>query len=315
MDSVEPTTSACWPLVGRGEELERCVEALTSGQVRAVFVHGPAGVGKTRLAEEVVGRITKVGRATQRVRASLASSALPLGAVAHLLPSDVLDRSFDPLSVYAGVVASLRVARAGRGPLVILVDDAQWLDQTSAVLFGQLLDGGELALVGTVRTGEDAPPAVAGLWRRDDVGRVDLGELTYADVDALLHLVLGGPVDHGAIARLWSASAGNPLFVRELVLARARRWRPRPAAFGVVARRDARQHAAPVGDHQQAHCRRKRVGAFRARRPRGLGQRRAARAHGPVRCRGSGGVGARRVGRGARRPAAAVGRPRSSTSW
>ena len=218
MGRVEPTTSARWPLVGRGEELERCVEALTSGQVRAVFVHGPAGVGKTRLAEEVVGRITKVGRATQRVRASLASSALPLGAVAHLLPSDVLDRSFDPLSVYAGVVASLRVARAGRGPLVILVDDAQWLDQTSAVLFGQLLDGGELALVGTVRTGEDAPPAVAGLWRRDDVGRVDLGELTYADVDALLHLVLGGPVDHGAIARLWSASAGNPLFVRELVL-------------------------------------------------------------------------------------------------
>ena len=60
--------------------------------------------------------------------------------------------------------------------------------------------------------------AVAGLWRRDDIVRVDLTELTYDDVDSLLHLALGGPVDRSAVDRVWAASAGNALFVRELVL-------------------------------------------------------------------------------------------------
>ena len=183
-----------------------------------MFVHGAAGVGKSRLAEEVVARATSAGRATMRVRASVASSTIPLGAIAHLVPTEVLDQRFDPLSVYAGIVASLRVVRAGRGPLVVLVDDAQWLDATSAALLGQLLDGGEIAVVATVRTGEVVPDAVAGLWRRDDVVRVDLTELTYDDVDSLLHLALGGPVDRSAVDRVWAASAGNALFVRELVL-------------------------------------------------------------------------------------------------
>src|SRR6478609_3227315 len=207
-----------WPLIGRSVDLERCVDALNSGEFGAVFIHGAAGVGKSRLAEEVVVRATSTGRATMRVRASVASTSIPLGAIAHLLPTELLDQRFDPLSVYAGVVASLRVVRAGRSPLVILVDDAQWLDATSAALLGQLLDGGEIAVVATVRTGEAVPDAVAGLWRRDDVVRVDLTTLTYDDVDSLLHLALGGPVDRNAVDRVWAASAGNALFVRELVL-------------------------------------------------------------------------------------------------
>ena len=168
------------------------------------------GVGKSRLAEEIVGRITNVERATVRVRANLASAAIPLGAVAHLLPMDLLDGRFDPLTVYGRVVASLRADRAGRGPLVVLVDDAHWLDPTSAALLGQLLDGGEITVVGTVRTGEGVSATVAGVWSRDDVRRLDLTELTFDDADSLLHLALGGPIDRQAISRLWSASAGTP---------------------------------------------------------------------------------------------------------
>ena len=215
---MERTVSARWPLVGRGEDLDASCTALAEGEVRALFIHGAAGVGKSRLAEEIVGRITNVGRATVRVRASLASATIPLGALAHLLPMDLLDGRFDPLSVYGRVVASLRAERAGRGPLVVLVDDAHWLDPTSAALVGQLLDGGEIMVVGTVRTGEAVTAAVAGLWSRDDVRRLDLTELTFDDADTLLHLALGGPIDRQAISRLWAASAGNPLILRELVL-------------------------------------------------------------------------------------------------
>ena len=250
-----------WPLIGRSIDLERCVEALADGETGAVFIHGAAGVGKSRLAEEVVARATSAGRATMRVRASVASSSIPLGAVAHLLPTELLDQRFDPLSVYGGVVASLRGVSAGSGRLVVLVDDVQWLDATSVALLGQLLDGGEIAVVATVRTGEDAPDAVVGLWRRDDVVRVDLTELTYDDVDSLLHLALGGPVDRGAVDRVWSASAGNALFVRELVLAALSPWRSGRASLGVVADRLAGDDAAFVGDRRAAGARRRRSGA------------------------------------------------------
>lgn len=218
MDLVESSATTRWPLVGRREEVEQCVAALATGEVRAVFVHGAAGVGKSRLAEEIVQQLTGCGWTTMWVRASVASSAIPLGALAHLLPTDLLDRRFDPLSVYGGVVAGLRAGRAERGRLIILVDDVQWLDPTAAALLGQLMDGGEVGLVGTVRSGEPAPEAVSGLWNRSDASRIDLRLLTFEDVDTLLHLVLGGPVDQQATNRIWAASKGNALYVRELVL-------------------------------------------------------------------------------------------------
>ena len=278
---VERTVSARWPLVGRGEDLDASCTALAEGEVRALFIHGAAGVGKSRLAEEIVGRITNVGRATVRVRASLASATIPLGALAHLLPMDLLDGRFDPLSVYGRVVASLREERAGRGPLVVLVDDAHWLDPTSAALVGQLLDGGEIMVVGTVRTGETVTAAVAGLWSRDDVRRLDLTELTFDDADALLHLALGGPIDRQAIGRLWAASAGNPLILRELVLGAVARgdmvqrrsvWWLRgslastPRLAEIIGQPSTRPARRPSGTGLISRTRRGRGGGARTRR-------------------------------------------------
>ena len=108
--------------------------------------------------------------------------------------------------------------QAEPGPLVLFVDDVHWLDETSATLLAQLVDADLVFLVGTVRADEPVSPSLAALWLRARVRRVDLGELDKAGVDTLLHLVLGGPVTPGTIAAIWSASRGNLLFVRELVL-------------------------------------------------------------------------------------------------
>ena len=161
----------------------------------------------------------RTGAADGRARATAGPGiqSTPLGALAHLLPPGLADVRCDLVAVLDAVAAELR-RNTDTGPLVLFVDDLQWLDSTSAILLAQLVDADLVFLVATVRTGEPVPAPLAGLWQRGRVERVDLAPLDEAGIDSLLHLVLRGPVAPGTIAALWSASRGNVLFVRELVL-------------------------------------------------------------------------------------------------
>src|SRR5262245_25782989 len=90
-----------WPLVGRVEELEVVAGALADSDAAGLVLAGPAGVGKTRLAGEVVTRAAAAGRSTAWVQATTSAGAIPFGAFAHLLPGALGD---------AGQVNVLRVA-------------------------------------------------------------------------------------------------------------------------------------------------------------------------------------------------------------
>ena len=204
-----------WPLVGRHEELGRAVAALDDPNRRGVVFHGQAGVGKSRLAAELVETAERSGRAVVRARATSASAAMPLGPLVHVLPAGVLLHE-DPVVRYREVIAALP---GGPDLCVVFVDDLQHLDAASGALVGQLLDGGEVFLVGTLRPDVEPAPGVASLWQRDDVVRIDLAAFGSDDVDTLLHLALEGPVHSEAVGAIWAASAGNALFVRELVRA------------------------------------------------------------------------------------------------
>ena len=202
-------------MVGRHEELARAAATLDDPAAAGVVIHGPAGVGKSRLATELLARAADGGRAVARARATPTAASMPLGALVHLLPAGVLD-VVDPVARYHQIVAGLPT---GVGRLLLFVDDLHQLDVASAGILSQLMDGNEVQLVATVRGGVEPPVAVTSLWRRDDVVRIDLEELERDHVDALLHLVLGGPVHSDVVAAVWSAGGGNVLFVRELVLA------------------------------------------------------------------------------------------------
>ena len=65
-------------LPGRASDLTRIEAEL--GRARGAYLVGPAGVGKTRLADEVARRAGERGTTVVRVRATSASSELPLGA-------------------------------------------------------------------------------------------------------------------------------------------------------------------------------------------------------------------------------------------
>lgn len=204
-----------WPLVGREEELDSFAAALADRECRGFVVGGPAGVGKSRLAEECLGRAAAAGFRVGRATASAAAGAVPLGAIAHLLPAGV-DLS-DPVAGFAAVAERL-AAGPGRRRWALLVDDMHLLDSASAVLLRQLMDTGVLLLIGTVRSGEPYGKAVTALRGGDAVRRVDLTVLSPEQIEALLQAALGGAVARRSLHELSAASGGNVLYLRELVL-------------------------------------------------------------------------------------------------
>jgi hypothetical protein len=194
--------------------LEYFAAALADPGCRGFIVGGAAGVGKSRLAEECVERAAAAGFRVGRATASAAAGAVPLGAIAHLLPTGV-DLT-DPVAGFAAAAREL-ADRPGR-QWVLFVDDMHLLDAASAVLLRQLMDTGALLLIGTVRTGEPYGEAVAALRGGDSVYRVDPTELSPEQVEVLLQAALGRPLARRTLHELSAASGGNVLYLRELVL-------------------------------------------------------------------------------------------------
>ncbi|WP_460061025.1 LuxR C-terminal-related transcriptional regulator [Streptomyces sp. YKOK-I1] len=201
--------------MGRERELAEFAAASQDRKCRGFLVYGAAGVGKSRLAEECLERAAGDGSRVGRATATAAAGAVPLGAIAHLLPAGV-DLG-DPVAGFAAVAAQLATGR-GQPQRVLLVDDLHLLDPASAVLLRQLMDAGAVRLIGTVRTGEPYGEAVAALTGGDAVRRVDLAVLDPRRVGALLAAALGRPVARHTVHELSAASGGNVLYLRELVL-------------------------------------------------------------------------------------------------
>ena len=210
-----------WPLIGRRSELDVFARALGSGEKAGLVIHGRAGVGKTRLADECAEQAAASGHPTERVAGSRTTALLPLSAVAALLASG-LGRPGPDGQVHAAMLfeqtrQALHERHHGRR-LVTVVDDVSLLDAASLALLGYLAAKKAIFLVATVRTGEPVPDLLTDLWRDGRVERVDLQDLSRAHLDTLLHLALGGPIEAGAGREFWEATRGNPMYVHELVL-------------------------------------------------------------------------------------------------
>ncbi|MFG2606558.1 LuxR C-terminal-related transcriptional regulator [Streptomyces sp. NPDC048514] len=207
---------APWPLTGRSGETSAFTAVWANRRCQAVVIYGPAGVGKTRLAEDFLARAVAEGFEGARATATAAAATVPLGAIAHLIPADV-DLS-DPVRGFAAVAGALAGHPRKRRRWALSVDDLHLLDAASAMLVRQLMDAGVVRLIGTVRTGEPVTDAVAALAGGDTVYRFDLEAFDAQNTEAVLQAALGGPVGRRTLRELHSASGGNVLFLRELVL-------------------------------------------------------------------------------------------------
>jgi DNA-binding NarL/FixJ family response regulator len=170
---------------------------------------GPTGVGKTRLARELLVGADRRGRVTRWVTATQAARVVPLGAFAA-----VVGDTDGPPDVSTLGRASALVQREID---LLVVDDAHLLDEVSATLLHQLAVSRAAGLIVTVRAGEPTSDAVTALWKDGLLIRLDVAPLGEPAIGELLESVLGGRVEEPSRHRLFEATRGNVLWLRHLV--------------------------------------------------------------------------------------------------
>ncbi len=201
------------PLTGRDSELGVIRRALSGvGNYSGVVIVGAAGVGKTRLAREVLARAQASGERTCWIVGTQSARQLPLGA----FTASICDSTSDPISDVRRVINSF-IAQQRQGGVLIGVDDAHFLDPLSAHVVHQLALARGTRLVVTVCTGGDEPDAITALWRDDLLARLDLQPLSAPDTHRMIEAALGGAVDGRSAARFFKLTAGNALFLRQLL--------------------------------------------------------------------------------------------------
>ncbi len=180
------------------------------------MLSGAAGVGKTRLAAEACSEAAADGWSVVEVRATPGMQRLPLAVFAPILGAGVFGA--EPGQVAAAVDALLTERAEGR-PLVLSVDDGHLLDEVSAGFLHHVAASSQTFVIVTVRSREERPEALTSLWKDDLTERLEVQALSRQQCALQVSHLVGGTVDAVTEQRLWGESRGNPLFVRELVLA------------------------------------------------------------------------------------------------
>jgi DNA-binding CsgD family transcriptional regulator len=246
-------------LVGREAELAVLADSLAAaldGLPQVVVCEGEAGIGKTRLAQELVGVAERRGVLWVWGSAAETSGAPPfwpwcqvLRALAGRVDLQALagqHRLDAELARVAPDVVSAEPPAAGSGsaedrfrqfdavarllrevclqaPLLVVLDDAHWADEASLLLLHhvtRVLTDERLLVVVNVRDTERGDDAVIARVGREPVTRrIQLRGLAPAAIRRQLASVLGREVDEREALEAEALTGGNPFFVGEVALA------------------------------------------------------------------------------------------------
>jgi DNA-binding SARP family transcriptional activator/predicted ATPase len=260
--AARATPDSAFRLVGRRHEWEQLRAAwyvAARGRAQLFLISGEAGIGKTRLAEELLGWAARQGIATARTRSYAAEGRLAYAPVTEWLRSPSLCGALSSLdTVWLVELARLlpelrtqhsdlprpepltetwqrrhlfealaRAVLAPDQPLLLLIDDLQWCDQETLEWLRFLLrlaPAARLLVLGTVRSEEVEPdhplmPLLRELGHEGQIGELALRPLDAAETASLAAEVTGVEFAAERASRLFQETEGNPLFVVESVRA------------------------------------------------------------------------------------------------
>lgn len=254
------------PFIGRADELARLTDVLeraAAGDPRAVLLAGDAGVGKTRTLAEAAAHAEATGMTVLTGHCvDLGDVGLPylpfteiLGAAANddrLAPAfaahPAVDRligtaagtgsASDPgsrLQLFEGITGLL-ADLADLTPLLLVLEDLHWADQSSRDLLRFLLSRGvfqrpspggpprRLAVFASYRADDlhrrhPLRPLLAELIRLPAVDRLELRPMADADVARLVHALRTGPVSDSTVRGIVDRAEGNAFYAEELLAA------------------------------------------------------------------------------------------------
>lgn len=236
------------PFIGRAAALSVLREMLTHSpeSIRAAYVEGEAGIGKSRLTQVFAEEAQQVGVLVVRGRCYEQLTDVPYfpwlevlkQLRLHTLTAEIQEGGFTPRRrsrEWASLSADARtqraefilrfseaiVRKATTQSILIILEDVPWADVNSLLLINSLLDSssGGLLLLCTARP--EAPDDVArrsvlhGVRERSRL--IDLEGLNHDETRELMTAISALPYADDDVRVLLSLSRGNPLFIRELL--------------------------------------------------------------------------------------------------